>query len=428
MGIKVAVIGGGSTYTPELVEGIALRHAVVPVDELVLHDIDPAAPGDRRRPGAAHPAPPRLRRTLHHHDRPRRGRERGLVRARPAPRRRHGGAPARRDHPPAVRLHRPGDDRPGRLRQGAAHGAGRPGHRRRHATPGRAGRLAAGLHQPVGSRHAGAARPRPSRHRSVQRADRLSAPVRRAARRGARTRTARARRPEPPVVGAQGDRRRRRPSARAHRPPRRRPGRRDRAAGRAHPPAARRALLLPALLLLRAPGARGAARRPAPRRGGHGDRARPARDVRRPGPRGKAQAARAARWRLLLRGVGHADRVALRRPRRRAGRQRAQRGRDPQRRRRRRGRGPLPDRRERRDPAAAGAACPRDARPRAARQGLRATDRAGGRERRSASSPWRPCWPTRWCATTRWPSRCSRRCSRPIASTCRGSSARWRAT
>jgi len=42
MGIKVAVIGGGGTYTPELVEGIALRRDVLPVDELVLHDIDPA--------------------------------------------------------------------------------------------------------------------------------------------------------------------------------------------------------------------------------------------------------------------------------------------------------------------------------------------------------------------------------------------------
>jgi 6-phospho-beta-glucosidase len=40
MGIKVAVIGGGSTYTPELVEGLALRRDVLPVDELVLHDID----------------------------------------------------------------------------------------------------------------------------------------------------------------------------------------------------------------------------------------------------------------------------------------------------------------------------------------------------------------------------------------------------
>src|SRR5687767_4215527 len=42
MGIKVAVIGGGSTYTPELVEGLATRRGRLPIDELVLHDIDPA--------------------------------------------------------------------------------------------------------------------------------------------------------------------------------------------------------------------------------------------------------------------------------------------------------------------------------------------------------------------------------------------------
>jgi 6-phospho-beta-glucosidase len=38
--VKVAVIGGGSTYTPELIEGFGLRRDVLPVDELVLHDID----------------------------------------------------------------------------------------------------------------------------------------------------------------------------------------------------------------------------------------------------------------------------------------------------------------------------------------------------------------------------------------------------
>jgi 6-phospho-beta-glucosidase len=38
--VKVAVIGGGSTYTPELVEGFGLRSDVLPVEELVLHDID----------------------------------------------------------------------------------------------------------------------------------------------------------------------------------------------------------------------------------------------------------------------------------------------------------------------------------------------------------------------------------------------------
>ncbi|MGZ4198894.1 MAG: family 4 glycosyl hydrolase, partial [Thermoleophilia bacterium] len=40
--MKIAVIGGGSTYTPELVEGIGLRRETLPVDELVLHDIDAA--------------------------------------------------------------------------------------------------------------------------------------------------------------------------------------------------------------------------------------------------------------------------------------------------------------------------------------------------------------------------------------------------
>jgi 6-phospho-beta-glucosidase len=40
MGFKVTVIGGGSTYTPELVDGFARRGDVLAVDELVLHDID----------------------------------------------------------------------------------------------------------------------------------------------------------------------------------------------------------------------------------------------------------------------------------------------------------------------------------------------------------------------------------------------------
>jgi 6-phospho-beta-glucosidase len=40
--MKIAVVGGGSTYTPELIEGFARRADVLPVHELVLHDIDPA--------------------------------------------------------------------------------------------------------------------------------------------------------------------------------------------------------------------------------------------------------------------------------------------------------------------------------------------------------------------------------------------------
>ncbi|HEY5861078.1 MAG TPA: 6-phospho-beta-glucosidase [Actinomycetota bacterium] len=38
--MKVAVVGGGSTYTPELVEGFVTRGDRLPVDELVLLDID----------------------------------------------------------------------------------------------------------------------------------------------------------------------------------------------------------------------------------------------------------------------------------------------------------------------------------------------------------------------------------------------------
>jgi 6-phospho-beta-glucosidase len=41
VGLKIAVVGGGSTYTPELVEGLATRSERLPVDELVLFDLDP---------------------------------------------------------------------------------------------------------------------------------------------------------------------------------------------------------------------------------------------------------------------------------------------------------------------------------------------------------------------------------------------------
>ena len=41
MGVKIAVIGGASTYTPELVEGFLSHAERLPLDELVLFDIDP---------------------------------------------------------------------------------------------------------------------------------------------------------------------------------------------------------------------------------------------------------------------------------------------------------------------------------------------------------------------------------------------------
>src|SRR5207244_968271 len=41
VGLKIAVVGGGSTYTPELIEGFEARLDRLPLDELVLMDIDP---------------------------------------------------------------------------------------------------------------------------------------------------------------------------------------------------------------------------------------------------------------------------------------------------------------------------------------------------------------------------------------------------
>jgi len=40
MGVKVTVVGGGSTYTPELVEGVVRRADRLPIDELALLDVD----------------------------------------------------------------------------------------------------------------------------------------------------------------------------------------------------------------------------------------------------------------------------------------------------------------------------------------------------------------------------------------------------
>jgi hypothetical protein len=40
--MKISVIGGGSTYTPELVNGFLARLETLPVTELWLMDIDPA--------------------------------------------------------------------------------------------------------------------------------------------------------------------------------------------------------------------------------------------------------------------------------------------------------------------------------------------------------------------------------------------------
>ncbi|HBQ2511027.1 TPA: 6-phospho-beta-glucosidase, partial [Klebsiella pneumoniae] len=38
--LKIAVIGGGSSYTPELIEGIIVRYEQLPVTELALVDVE----------------------------------------------------------------------------------------------------------------------------------------------------------------------------------------------------------------------------------------------------------------------------------------------------------------------------------------------------------------------------------------------------
>src|SRR5699024_3550221 len=40
MSLKLAIIGGGSSYTPEIIEGIIDRHSTFPISEIVLVDIE----------------------------------------------------------------------------------------------------------------------------------------------------------------------------------------------------------------------------------------------------------------------------------------------------------------------------------------------------------------------------------------------------
>ena len=163
MGLKVAVVGGGSTYTPELVEGFARRAAVLPIDELVLLDPDPErlevvgglAGRILRRGGLARTADADRRPV----GRPRRRR----VHAHPAAGRRPGRAAGGRDAAAEVRPDRPGDDRARRVREGAAHGAAGPRDRRGGRAARRARVVDPRLHQPGGDRHPGAAGRRASR-------------------------------------------------------------------------------------------------------------------------------------------------------------------------------------------------------------------------------------------------------------------------
>ena len=315
-GMKIAVIGGGSTYTPELVSGLSRERDRIDVTELALHDIDAerrevvggmagrmlGAPGLRRRAARHRRSRPRARRSR--------------LRARPDPRRRPGGAPLGRDDPARVRLHRPGDDGRRRARQGAAHRAGRARDRRRRS----------------------AGEPRRMRGSSTSPTRSASSPARCSTRATARSASATSR------SGSSASSRRLLGVAPAGvvvdqvglnhltwirsvrvggadvlpRAPRR-ARRRARPGGRAAAAAARDArrdpVVLPALLLRARRRARRAARRSAAGGGRGRDRAAAARALPRPDGRREARPARAARRRVLQRGGDRARRLARRRAR-----------------------------------------------------------------------------------------------------------------
>ena len=68
--MKITVIGGGSTYTPELVEGFARRAETLGLTELVLYDVDAERLGVVGGPRGAHSGTHRIRWPPDHLDRP----------------------------------------------------------------------------------------------------------------------------------------------------------------------------------------------------------------------------------------------------------------------------------------------------------------------------------------------------------------------
>ena len=152
--MKVAVIGGGSTYTPELVNGFLARVGQLPVSELWLMDIDAArlavVGGFAQRMVESQGSPFQVVLTT---DQRAAVRGRGL-RPDPTARRADGGPPRGRIPGPAPRADRAGDDRHRRDGQGAAHHPGHPADRRRHARAG-PGCAAGQLHQPLRAGHPG---------------------------------------------------------------------------------------------------------------------------------------------------------------------------------------------------------------------------------------------------------------------------------
>ncbi len=217
MGVKIAVVGGGSTYTPELVEGFEARRDRMPIDELVLLDTDP-----RRLEivgGLAQRMLDRLDwtgrlRCTGDRDTAIDGADFVLIQLRVGG---QAGQARRRDAAADVRRGRPGDHWGRRLRQGAADRAAGAGARRADREARRTRRVDRGFHQPGRDRQPGAARRRAPRDRAVQRRHQHPARDGGAVRGLARAGRARARRAQSPELGARGPDRRRRPSARADR-------------------------------------------------------------------------------------------------------------------------------------------------------------------------------------------------------------------
>ena len=187
--MKVTVVGGASTYTPELVDGIARLRDVLPVDTLVL--ADPA--GERLEVVGGHGPPdagpadhPAQVVTTTDIDAGVTDSDAVLLQLRV------GGQAARmQDEAWPLECGCIGQETTGAggLAKALRTVPGRARHRRDGAQARRGRRLDRRLHQPGRHRHPGAAQRRAPGGRAVQRRDRLPALVRRAARGLARRRS-----------------------------------------------------------------------------------------------------------------------------------------------------------------------------------------------------------------------------------------------
>ena len=150
--------GGGSTYTPELVDSLCDNEDRMVVDDLVLLD-----PSEERRDAVGGLSERILRArgwggVLRYDGRPGPGAGGSRFRGRPTAHRRAGGTSGRRDTSGRLRLPGAGDHRGGRAGQGPAHGTDRARVGRRDGQAGQPRRVVRGLHEPGRHRDPGAAR------------------------------------------------------------------------------------------------------------------------------------------------------------------------------------------------------------------------------------------------------------------------------